>query len=104
MIGHGFVAFLATVVEVPTAVPGYEDIPLDHEFPDIFPSELTLMSPDREIEFVIDVVPGTAPISKAPYRMAPAKIRKLKVHLLDLMDKGFIGPRLTCGLVTTNGG
>ncbi len=52
-----------------------EDIPIVHEFPDVFPLELTTMLPDREIEFVIDVVPGTALVSKAPYRMAPAELR-----------------------------
>nr|CAD1842569.1 unnamed protein product [Ananas comosus var. bracteatus] len=46
------------------------------------------MPPEREIEFVIDVVPGIAPISTAPYRMAPAELRELKTQLQDLMDRG----------------
>ncbi len=66
---------------MPTAAPEFEDIPVVHEFPNVFPPELTTMPPDREIEFVIDVVPGIVPISKAPYRMAPAELRELKAQL-----------------------
>ena len=50
------------------------------------------MPPDREIEFCIDVVPGTAPISLPPYRMAPAELKELKEQLQDLLDKGFVKP------------
>nr|CAD1843916.1 unnamed protein product [Ananas comosus var. bracteatus] len=48
------------------------------------------LPPEREIEFVIDVVPETAPISKVPYRMAPAELRELKAQLQDLMGRGFV--------------
>jgi hypothetical protein len=48
------------------------------------------MPPDREIEFAIDLVPGTAPISKRPYRMAPQELVELKKQLDDLKQKGFI--------------
>ncbi|KAL5540697.1 hypothetical protein UlMin_043349 [Ulmus minor] len=48
-----------------------EDVPIVKEFPDVFPDDLPGIPPDREIEFKIDLLPGTAPISKAPYRMAP---------------------------------
>nr|CAD1825792.1 unnamed protein product [Ananas comosus var. bracteatus] len=67
LMSRGCTAFLATVVEVPTAVPGLEDIPIVCEFQDVFPPKLTTMPPERKVEFVIDVVLGTAPISKAPY-------------------------------------
>ena len=50
------------------------------------------MPPKREIDFTIDLVPGTAPISKAPYRMAPAEMGELKEQLQDLLDKGYIRP------------
>ncbi len=53
------------------------------------------MPPDREVEFVIDVVPGTAPISKAPYRMAPTELTELKSQLQDLMDRGFVIPSVS---------
>ena len=50
------------------------------------------MPPDREIEFSIDLLPGTAPISKAPYRMAPTELKELKEQLVELLDKRFIHP------------
>ncbi|XP_075492419.1 uncharacterized protein LOC142530466 [Primulina tabacum] len=69
-----------------------EDIPIVREFPDVFPEELSGTVPDREIEFEINLVPGAAPISKAPYRMAPAKLKELK-QLQELIDKRQIRPR-----------
>jgi hypothetical protein len=69
-----------------------EDIPVVREFPDVFPEDLPGLPPDREVEFSIDLVPGTAPISKAPYRMAPAELKELKGQLEELLDKGFIRP------------
>ena len=57
-----------------------------------FLEELPGLPPDREIEFGIDVPPGTQPISIPPYRMAPLELRELKVQLQDLLDKGFIRP------------
>ena len=54
------------------------------EFPDVFPDELPGLSPAREIGFSIDLVPGTSPISMAPYRFAPAELVELKKQLLEL--------------------
>ncbi|XP_027093586.1 uncharacterized protein [Coffea arabica] len=67
-----------------------EDVPVVREFPDIFPEELKTLPPDREVEFKIDLVPGTVPISKTPYRMAPAELKELKIQLQDLLEKGFV--------------
>ena len=58
----------------------------------MFPEDLPGLPLNREIEFVIDLVPGTTPISKAPYRMAPTELKELKVQLQELLDKGFIRP------------
>jgi hypothetical protein len=52
--------------------------------------ELSGMPPDRDIEFVIELQPGTAPISKRPYRMPPKELAKLKTQLQELLDKGYI--------------
>lgn len=49
------------------------------EFPDVFPEELPGLPPKREVEFSIDLNPGTTPISRAPYRMAPAELKELKI-------------------------
>jgi hypothetical protein len=62
------------------------------EYPDVFPDELSGMPPDRDIEFAIELQPGTAPISKRPYRMPPAELAELKKQLQELLDKGFIRP------------
>jgi hypothetical protein len=69
-----------------------EKIPVVCDYPDVFPNELLGMPPDRDIEFAIELQPGTAPISKRPYRMPPAELAKLKKQLQELLDKGFIRP------------
>ncbi|KAK1620910.1 hypothetical protein QYE76_026427 [Lolium multiflorum] len=67
-----------------------EEIPVVNEFQDVFPAELPGMPPDREIEFTIDLIPGTTPIAKAPYKMGPKELKELKEQLDDLEQKGFI--------------
>ena len=52
-----------------------EEVPVVNEYPDVFPEELPGMPPDRDVEFVIDLVPGTAPIAKRPYRMAASELQ-----------------------------
>jgi hypothetical protein len=69
-----------------------KDIPIVCEYPDVFPDDLPGMPPNRDIEFIIELQPGTAPISKRPYRMPPNELAELKVQLQDLLDKGFIRP------------
>jgi hypothetical protein len=56
------------------------------------PEELPSRPPDRDIEFVIELKPGTAPIYKTPYRMATLELAKLKEHIMELLEKGFIHP------------
>ena len=68
------------------------DIPIVKELPDVIPNELPGELVDKEIEFTIEPVPGTPPISKTPYRMATAEMKALKEQLQDLLDKGFIRP------------
>ncbi|XP_073354657.1 uncharacterized protein [Aegilops tauschii subsp. strangulata] len=65
-------------------------VPVVCEFPDVFPEELPGMPPDREIEFSIELAPGTAPIDEKPYRMAPSELVELKKQIKELLDKGFI--------------
>jgi hypothetical protein len=55
-----------------------EDVPAEREYPDVFPKELPEMPPDRDIEFVIDLIPRTSPIAKRPYRMAAPELAELK--------------------------
>jgi hypothetical protein len=60
------------------------------EFPDVFPDDLPGMPPDRDIEFSIDLLPGTAPIAKRPYRMAPVEHEEVKKTVDKLLAKGYI--------------
>ena len=65
-------------------------VPVVCEFPDVFPEELPGMPPDREIEFSIELAPGTTPIYKKPYRMAPSELVELKKQIKELLEKGYI--------------
>jgi hypothetical protein len=67
-------------------------IPVVCEYANVFLDELPGMPPDRDIEFAIELQPGTTPISKRPYRMPPAELAELKKQLQELLDKGFILP------------
>jgi hypothetical protein len=62
------------------------------DFPDVFPEELPGMPPDREVEFVVDLLPGTAPISKQPYKMSVEELKELKKQLTELQEAGYIRP------------
>ena len=74
---------------------GPQDVKVVRDFLNVFSEDLTELPPDREVEFTIEVVPRTAPISKAPYRMAPAELTELKKQLQELLDKGFIKPSVS---------
>jgi hypothetical protein len=67
-------------------------VPMVNEFPDVFPEELLGMLPDRDIEFVIELKPGTTPIYKMPFRMTTPELAELKEHIRELLEKGFICP------------
>jgi hypothetical protein len=67
-----------------------QEDPVMEEFPDVFPEELPGMPPDRDIEFIIELLPGIAPIAKRPYRMGVNKLEELKKQIKELQDKGFI--------------
>jgi hypothetical protein len=73
-------------------LPEIKNIPVVCEFPDVFPEDLLGLPPERDVEFVIELKPDTAPISKRSYRMPPNELAELKIQLQDLLDKGFIRP------------
>ena len=62
------------------------------EYPDVFPKELLGILIDKEVEFGIDLLLGTQPISIPPYRMVLVELKELNEQLKDLLDKGFIHP------------
>jgi hypothetical protein len=69
-----------------------ENINVAREYPDVFPAELPGMPPDRDIEFLIELLPGMPPISKRPYRMAINELVELKKEIAELQAKRFIRP------------
>ena len=62
------------------------------EFLDVFPKDLPGLPSDREVEFSNELEPGTAPISRHPYHMAPKELAEMKKQLEELLEKGFIHP------------
>src|SRR4051812_7689613 len=73
-------------------LPNLEDIPIVCDFLDVFLEELPGMPPDRCVEFIVDLILGTTPISRRPYRMAPHELAELKIELEASLAKGFIRP------------
>ncbi|GJT96627.1 putative reverse transcriptase domain-containing protein [Tanacetum coccineum] len=69
-----------------------KDVPIVRDFPEVFPEDLPGLPPARPVEFQIDLIPGAAPVARAPYRLAPSKMKELSEQLQELSDKGFIRP------------
>ncbi|KAL8105009.1 hypothetical protein AgCh_028971 [Apium graveolens] len=92
LLRQGCEAYLVHVVDTKRETPEIHTIPVVNEFEDVFPKDLPGLPPDREIEFAIDLASDTAPVSKAPYRLAPAEMKELADQLQDLLDKGMIRP------------
>nr|GEW83313.1 hypothetical protein [Tanacetum cinerariifolium] len=68
------------------------DVPTVRDFPEVFPEDLSGLPLARPVEFQIDLIPGAAPVARAPYRLAPSKMKELSEQLQELFDKGFIRP------------
>jgi len=94
LIGKGCAAYLCAVGVSDTQELDLKSIPVVQDFPEVF-EEMPGLPRDREIEFAIELLPGTAPISKAPYRMAPTELIELKKQLQELLDKGLIRPSVS---------
>ncbi|KAK2375585.1 cleavage and polyadenylation specificity factor subunit [Trifolium repens] len=74
---------------------GIKELPVVQEFPDVFPEDVSDVPPEREVEFTIDLIPGTSPISMAPYRMSASELSELKKQLEELLEKKFIRPSVS---------
>jgi hypothetical protein len=74
-----------------------DQVPIVCEYPDVFSEELPSMPPDRDIEFIIELIPGTAPIAQRPYRMNLQELIELKKQLDDMLRKGLIRPSVHHG-------
>nr|GEX31375.1 putative reverse transcriptase domain-containing protein [Tanacetum cinerariifolium] len=70
----------------------FEDVPIVRNFPEVFPEDLPGLPLTRPVEFQIDLVPGAAPVARAPYRLAPSEMKELAEQLKELSNKGFIRP------------
>ena len=95
LLRQGCEAYIAHIVDTQKEAPRLEEILVVNEFPDVFPDDHPSLSPDREINFTIDLAPGTEAVYKAPYRMAPVELRELKTQMQDLLDKGIIRPNVS---------
>ncbi|XP_060212226.1 uncharacterized protein LOC132639846 [Lycium barbarum] len=95
MVSQGCEAYLAHIFDTYLESPRLKDIPIVCEFPDVFPENLPGLPPEREVEFSIEVILGTTPISINPYQMAPAELKELKIQLQKLLEKGFIRPSVS---------
>ncbi|GJT04788.1 putative reverse transcriptase domain-containing protein [Tanacetum coccineum] len=89
-VERGCHLFLAHVTEKKSKEKRLEDVPAIRDFPEVFPDDLPGLPLPRQVEFWIDLVPGTAPVSRAPYRLAPSEMRELSIQLQELLEKGFI--------------
>ncbi|KAA3484674.1 DNA/RNA polymerases superfamily protein [Gossypium australe] len=91
-VKKGYETYFAYVIDSKVSEKKIESVPVVCEFSDVFLEELLGLPPIREVEFRIDLLPGTTPISIAPYRMAPIELKELKSQLQELTDRGFARP------------
>jgi len=94
LINKGCTVYIYAVEVSNTQEPNLKGIPVVQDFPEVF-QEVHGLPPDQEIEFFIELLPGTTPISKAPYRMAPTELVERKKQLQELLDKGLIRPSVS---------
>ncbi|GJX49050.1 hypothetical protein Tco_0275895 [Tanacetum coccineum] len=87
-ISRGCQVFIAQVIEKKSDEKRLEDIPVVREFTKFFPEDLPGLPPVRQVEFQIDLIPGVAPVARAPYRLAPSEMQELSNQLQELADRG----------------
>jgi hypothetical protein len=82
--------YLAYLMNKPKDESTLEGTVVVKDYPDVFPEELTILPPPKDMEFAIDLVPRAEPVSRTPYRMAPPELKELKEQLEELMSQGYI--------------
>ena len=87
-----FAMFASLSVERQTTI---KRLPVVCEFPEVFPDDMSELPPKKDVEFTIDLVLGTTPVSMAPYRKSASELGKLKNQLEDLLEKRFIRPSVS---------
>nr|GEW68308.1 hypothetical protein [Tanacetum cinerariifolium] len=91
-IENGCELFLAQVTKKESKLKRLENVPVIQDFPEVFPKELPGLSPPRQGEFHVDLIPDAVPVARAPYRLVPSKMKELSEQLKELLEKGFIRP------------
>nr|GEY85994.1 hypothetical protein [Tanacetum cinerariifolium] len=94
-IKRGCHMFLAHLTEKKSKEKRLKDMLVIRDFPEVFPDDLPRLPPLRQVEFQNDLVPGDAPVTRAPYRLEPSKMKDLSVQFQELLVKGFIHPSLS---------
>ncbi|GKD08313.1 putative reverse transcriptase domain-containing protein [Tanacetum coccineum] len=93
LIVHGHHVLLAHIttkeIEDKSREKRLEDVPIVRDFPEVFPEDLSGLPPTRQVEFQIDLIPGAAPVARAPYRLAPSEMKELSVSNCKI-----VGPAL----------
>nr|GEY77271.1 putative reverse transcriptase domain-containing protein [Tanacetum cinerariifolium] len=90
---HVFLAHVTTKkTEDKSEKKRLEDVVIVRDFPEVFPEDLPRLPPTQQVEFQIDLIPGAAPVARAPYRLAPSEMKELSDQLKELSEKGFIRP------------
>ncbi|KAK4381545.1 hypothetical protein Sango_2957800 [Sesamum angolense] len=92
LILEGCEAYLAHVINAEKVNLTMEEISIVRDFPEVFPDDLLGLPPNSEVDFTIETIPGVAPISIAPYRMAPVELQEFNKQIEKLLEKGFIRP------------
>ena len=95
LLHKGCEAYLAHMIDTSASEVNLENVLVVCEFPNVFLDDLPRLPLDRELEFGIEVLPSSTPISILSYRIAPMELKELKTHLQDLVDKGFIRPSVS---------
>nr|GEV57287.1 putative reverse transcriptase domain-containing protein [Tanacetum cinerariifolium] len=92
----GYPVFLANIttktIKDKSKEKQLEDVPIVRDFSEVIPEDLPGLPPTRQVEFQINLIPGDAPVARAPYRLAPSEMKELSDQLQELSDKGFIRP------------
>ncbi|KAI3792250.1 hypothetical protein L2E82_06124 [Cichorium intybus] len=91
-IERGGELIMAHVISAESKHSKIEEVEVVCDYPDVFPENLPGVPPSRQVEFVIDVIPGAKPVARPPYRLAPSEMEELKRQLQELLELGFIRP------------
>ncbi|KAH0697738.1 hypothetical protein KY290_015654 [Solanum tuberosum] len=92
LVGQGCLSYLAHILEVDVELPSIKSFHVVSKFKEVFPTKLSGMPLDKDIDFCNDLEPGTCHISIPPYHMSATELRELKAQIQELLDKGFIHP------------